>query len=234
MTIRESIDAVRCRIAEACRLSGRSPDSVTLVAVSKGQPVEKIIAALECGQRHFGENYLQEWMQKKAALLVDSPSDTVPRWHFIGHLQSNKAKDVVGEAEIIHTIDSSRLALKTNQLAGQKKVLQKVLLEIQLEKEPNKTGWNPDELIRNLEALAALPHLSWEGLTAVPPFLDPPERCRPYFIRLKSLLDECNQSGFFKRPMQELSMGMSHDFEIAVEAGATLVRIGETIFGPRK
>ncbi|MFO1464550.1 MAG: YggS family pyridoxal phosphate-dependent enzyme [bacterium] len=229
-----SLKNIRQRIAQAAARAGRNPESVTLLGVSKGQPAEKVLAAARLGLRDFGENYVQEWQKKRADLeRADAGLAAQLRWHFIGHLQSNKADLVVGETTLIHGVDSLKLATKIAALAQRRGLRQAVLLEVNLEGEASKAGLAPEELPRLLPALAALPQLDCRGLMAIPPALEAPEASRPYFRRLKSLLDECNRTGFFPSPWTELSMGMSHDFEVAVEEGATLVRVGTALFGPR-
>lgn len=227
-----SLALVRESIRAACRRAGRSPTSVRLIAVSKGQTPESIQSLFRQGQEEFGENYVQEWKSKKLRLQeLGVPKLT---WHFIGHLQSNKLREVVGAAECIHSVDSLPLALKMNRVAGEKGIRQTALLEVQLETEESKTGWSPENLRKSLPALSALTHVDFRGLMVLPPPTERPEDSRSFFTRLKSLLDEINQMGVFSRPLTELSMGMSQDFEVAVEEGATLVRIGTAIFGPRK
>lgn len=225
---------VRERINEACRRAGRPPESVRLVAVSKNHPAEAVLAVARLGQREFGENYVQEWRAKQAQLeRLAGPDRPAIRWHFIGHLQSNKAKEVAGEVAVVETVDSSSLAAKIDRFAAEKGRCQEALLEIRLETEAGKSGWLPEDLRRALPALAELKHVAFRGLMAVPPPPERPEDSRPRFRNLKSLLDEINQMGVFSQPLTELSMGMSQDFEIAIEEGATMVRIGTAIFGPR-
>ena len=227
----DTFQRVKNRMRSACDRSGRPPGSVRLVAVAKGQPAEKIAALAKLGQRDFGENYVQEWQAKRESLA--ERRDLELTWHFLGHLQSNKARDVVGQAAYIQSVDSLPLAQKIDRLAADRGLAQKALLEIQLAAEPGKTGLSPEALILGLPGLASLKSVDWRGLMAIPPAPARPEDSRPYFQRLKSLLDEINQMGVFKRPLTELSMGMSEDFEIAIEEGATMVRIGTALFGPR-
>jgi len=223
----QRLDQIRRQIRDALARVGRPHDSVRLIGAAKGQPAELIRQALALGLRDFGENYVQEWRGKRPLL------GPVPTWHFIGALQSNKAKHLVGEVGWIQTVDRLKLAEQISQIAVDRSCRQKVLFEINLEGEKNKAGFSPGEFLGCLEKLSALPNLDCRGLMAIPPVPEDPEESRPYFRRLKSLLDECRQRGVLKEPFTELSMGMSQDFEIAVEEGATMVRIGTALFGKR-
>ena len=230
----ETLAQIRQQISWALDRAGRRGQTVRLIGVTKGKSAENIAQALRLGLRDIGENYLQEWQGKQAQLnqiLGAEAKDIV--WHFIGHLQSNKVRGVVGQAEWIHTVDSLKLASKISQAAGAVGCSQKILLEVNLAAEPTKSGFPPSELSKALAPLAALPHLSIAGLMAIPPMAEDPEKSRPYFRQLKSTLDECNRSGVFTKPFTELSMGMSQDFMVAIEEGATMVRVGTALFGPR-
>ncbi len=223
------------RLAAAAARAGRPPGSVRLLAVSKAQSAERVLELAALGQRDFGENYVQEWREKSARVAALDPKLAAAlRWHFIGHLQSNKAALVAGEVVLLHSVDSLKLARKLSDSCQARGLRQAALFEVNVGGEPSKSGLHPDALLRELKACAALPGLAWRGLMAIPPALESAEAVRPYFLRLKSLLDECNRTGFFQDPMTELSMGMSQDFEVAVEAGATWVRIGTALFGPRQ
>lgn len=229
----QALPTIQSQIQKALYRSGRAGGSVRLVGVSKKQPLEKILALAQAGLVDFGENYVQEWKGKKSDIEKNHPElNKIIHWHFIGHLQSNKAKELVGKIEYIHALDSLKLAQRISQHAAQLGITQKVLMEINLEKEVGKFGFERESLLRNLSQLARLPGLSLEGLMAIPPPASG-EKSRPYFKRLKSLLDECNQSGNLTKAMKELSMGMSNDFEVAIEEGATMIRIGTALFGPR-
>jgi pyridoxal phosphate enzyme (YggS family) len=208
----EGLSRVRERIAAACARAGRSAAEVQLVAVSKTQPIEKLREALAAGQKIFGENYAQE-LRAKAEALPGA------EWHFIGALQSNKARIVVGRASLIHTCD--RLAL-AKELAKRTQGVQRVLLEVNVGKEPQKSGALPEEVPALLEAVRALPALRCEGLMCIPPASGDP---RQHFRALREL---ARQLG-----LRELSMGMSADYETAIEEGATIVRVGTAIFGER-
>lgn len=208
----EGLKEVRERIAQACARAGRAQGSVTLAAVSKGQPMEKIHAAFEAGQTVFAENYAQELREKSSALPA-------AEWHFIGALQSNKARMVVGRAALIHTCDRISLA---RELAKRAEGVQRVLLEVNIGREPQKSGVPPEEAPGLLDAVRALPQLRCEGLMCIPPAEGDP---RPHFRALRELGE--------KLGLPELSMGMSADYEAAIEEGATIVRVGTAIFGER-
>ncbi|OGQ47908.1 MAG: YggS family pyridoxal phosphate enzyme [Deltaproteobacteria bacterium RIFCSPLOWO2_02_FULL_46_8] len=206
--------------------TGRNSKSVRLIAVSKGQSQNKIHEAFEAGQRDFGENYVQELMEKTQGLSLPKI-----HWHFLGHLQKNKVNKVVNKIAWLHSLDSLELALAIN-----KKSLQplKCLLEIKLSKETTKTGLTPSVALELIPKLNDLSNIDLCGLMTIPPFDEDPEKSRPYFRELFNLLKEMNQRYLYKTELTELSMGMSHDFEIAIEEGATMVRIGSAIFGERK
>jgi pyridoxal phosphate enzyme (YggS family) len=221
--IAERLRAVRERIAVAEGRCGRT-GAVTLIAVSKTKPAAAVREAYLAGQRDFGENYVQE-LVKKAEELADLQD---LRWHFIGHLQRNKAKVVCRIASTVHTVDSSRLAEELGKRALDSAVHPRVLVEVNVGGEAQKSGCRPEELTDVLSAIAAHSSLSLAGLMTVPPHTDDPEGARPYFEALAALRRE---HGVTRLP--ELSMGMTHDLEQAVEAGATLVRVGTAIFGER-
>lgn len=211
----EGLTRVRERIAAACARAGRSEASVTLVAVSKTQPLEKLREAAAAGQRIFGENYAQELREK---------ADALPgcEWHFVGALQTNKARLVVGRAALIHTCDRIALAQELSKRARNAGLVQPVLLEVNVGREPQKAGALPDDVPALLEEVRALPGLRCEGLMCIPPASGDP---RPHFRALRELSQRLG--------LAQLSMGMSADYETAIEEGATLVRIGTAIFGER-
>jgi PLP dependent protein len=218
----ERLNAIQSRIRAACKRAGRPEQGVTLVAVTKRVDPGRIREAFELGLSDFGENYLQEAMGKIETL----PSDI--HWHMIGHIQSNKAKLVPGFFEYAHSIDRPEI-LKA--LDRQGKPL-KILFEVNLSLEETKHGSTEDALKSMLEHVLELQNLEPVGLMTMPPFVDDPEEVRPYFVQLRSLLDTCNRE--FGLSMRELSMGMSQDFEVAIEEGATMVRIGTALFGERQ
>ena len=212
-------------MAEAARRAGRAPGDVRLLAVSKLHPAEAVRALYEAGQREFGENYVQEAQAKMAELPPDIS------WHFIGHLQTNKVRNVVGRFGLIHGVDSLKLARSLHDRAQSMGLVQDVLVQVNLAGESRKSGVLEADLPGLAEFLAAGTHLRWRGLMLMPPFFDDPERARPWFARLR-VLAESLRAGY-GLPLPELSMGMTGDFEAAIEEGATLVRIGTRIFGER-
>ena len=231
--IGQNLAAVRARIARAAEMAGRDPATVRLIAVSKTKPAALVQAALAAGQRLFGENYAQELKEKCDALGSARANPDAPEWHFIGALQSNKAKLVVGRAAVIQTCDRSSLAQELGKQAakvalGAPGFVQRVLLEVNLGREPQKGGCLPEALPALLREVASLPGLRCEGLMAIPPAEGDP---REYFRALRRLREEALQAG--AGPLPELSMGMSADFEQAIAEGATLVRVGTAIFGAR-
>lgn len=223
-----ALESVRARIARAAERSGRTAESVTLVAVTKTVPAEAICEAYRLGLRHFGENRVQEREAKRAAL--DELTEAV--WHMIGHLQRNKARRAIELFHRLDSLDSLRLAEKLEAVAAERGVRMPVLIEVRLAPEESKTGVEPEALPALAEEVLRLPHLELEGLLAVPPFHSDPEQVRPYFRRLRQLRDRlASQLGV---PLPRLSMGMSHDFEVAIEEGATEIRLGTALFGPRR
>lgn len=227
-TIAGRLETVRARIRAAAVAGGRQPESVRLVAVSKTFPPEAVRQAAAAGAADIGENYIQEAREKYAAL------QPLPlRWHFIGRLQTNKAKYAVRIFELIHTVDSLKLGLEIDRCAGRIAKRQQVLVQVNVAGEAAKSGVAPDEALPLVRELARLEHLSVKGLMTMPPFFDEPERVRPIFAGLRQLRDRIRDAAPAGVEMQELSMGMTGDFEAAIAEGATLVRIGTAIFGGR-
>ena len=226
MDLAENIDRVQKRIAAACGRAGRNPDEVTLVAVTKSQPPEIVGEAARLGLTLFGENKIQE---AKAKIPLCSGR---LKWHFIGHLQTNKARDAVELFEMVQSVDSLHLAEELNKRAEQAAKRLPVLLEINVVGEASKFGYRPDKLRAELEQLNALQRLEIHGLMTVPPWTKDPEEVRPIFRQMRELKEECEQK--LGAPLPCLSMGMTGDFEIAIEEGATMVRIGTALFGERR
>ena len=216
-----ALDRVRQRIGLACQRSGREPGSVQLVAVSKGHSEELIRVAYAQGMRLFGENYAQE-LAEKAAALSDLPDI---RWRFIGHLQRNKIKLVERARATVDTVDSSRLAEAISARAATRGTTVEVLVQVNIGQEGQKSGCTPDEVSALIDAVRALPNVSLRGLMTVAPHFEDPEATRPIFAALRQLGEA--------HGLRELSMGMTHDLEQAVEEGSTMLRIGTAIFGPR-
>lgn len=215
----DNVRAVRARIAAACVRAGRAPDEVTLIAVSKTHPAEAVAAAWRAGVRDFGENRVREAASKIGALRADGAR---PTWHLVGHLQTNKAADAVDLFDILHSVDSERLALAISRRAARPV---RVLIEVNIAGEASKFGVRPAEAIALAERVGGIPKIELAGLMTVAPQADDPEDVRPVFRALRELRDAAG--------LRELSMGMTDDFEVAVEEGATLVRVGRAIFGPR-
>jgi pyridoxal phosphate enzyme (YggS family) len=223
--IAKNLAAIHERIAAACARAGRDPGSVTLVAVSKGHPPEAISAAAAAGQNVFGESKVQE---AKAKIPL-CPGKL--RWHMIGHLQSNKSRDAVHFFEIIESVDSLSLATEINKFADKSAKTMPLLLEVNVAGESSKFGYNPATLLDELLRLNELPKIEIHGLMTMAPWTQQTEKVRPFFRRLRELKEQCEQQ--WGAPLPHLSMGMSGDFEVAIEEGATIVRIGTALFGPR-
>ena len=228
MSIAENLAGIRERIARAARAAGRDPESVRLVAVSKTKPAEAIAEAFACGQVIFGENYVQELVAKTAQL----PSAI--SWHFIGHLQSNKVRQIAGLVDLIHSVDRLSLAQEIDRQWGHLGKSCDVLIQVNISCEPTKSGTSSEELLDLVREVAALPNLRVRGLMTMPPFFDDPDAARPYFAALRVLAREVEKEEIPGVEMRELSMGMSGDFEAAIGEGATLVRVGSALFGERE
>ena len=225
MSIAENLERVRGEIAAAAAGVGRGPEEVTLVAVSKTWPVKKLEEAFNAGQYVFGENKVQELLSKEEVL----PKEI--EWHLIGHLQSNKTRKVLPICSMIHSVDSEKLTRQIDRIAGEEGLRPKVLLQVNVANEDAKFGFPLGVIREKMEDLAELENVAIEGLMTVPAYEENPEDVRPYFARLRELRDElATVSG---KPLSVLSMGMSHDFCVAIEEGATHVRVGSSIFGKR-
>jgi pyridoxal phosphate enzyme (YggS family) len=227
-TIAASLSEIRNRLARATERAGRRPTDVRLVAVSKTFPITHVLAALAAGQRVFGENRVQEALEK-ISLSTDKPIE----WHLIGHLQSNKARKAASSFACIHSIDSVELLRRVDGAAEEQGNQPELLVQVDLAGEPTKHGTAVDALYAIFEAASACRAARLTGLMVLPPFMEDPEETRPYFRRLREIRDELASRGIRASMLRELSMGMSHDFEVAVEEGATLVRVGTAIFGGR-
>lgn len=226
--IRENLTLVQERIAAAARKTGRRADEITLVGVSKTHSGEAIRAAFEAGLRNFGENRVQEWETKRAVL-----QDLGATWHLVGHLQSNKAARAASAFHTVDSVDDFVLAQRLDRARaadpGAAKL--RVLIEVRVAPEETKSGVDPSETEHLARQIVPLPQLDLAGLMCIPPFFDDPEKARPYFVELRELRDKIARS--LGRVLPVLSMGMSHDFAVAIEEGATEVRIGTAIFGAR-
>ena len=226
----ENASNILKKISHAAMRAGRSPDEVKLIAVTKTVGIETIKEAIDAGLRIFGENRVQE-AQKKISDLKFEISNSNIEWHLIGHLQKNKAKYAVQLFDLIHTVDSIELAEELNKQAEKIGKIQRVLVQVKLSEEETKHGISEKGLLPVIERIKSLNNLKLEGLMTMPPFFEDPEKARPYFRRLREIRDNAERNGF---NLPELSMGMSNDFEVAIEEGATMVRIGTAIFGERK
>jgi len=226
-TIAENLARVRERIEAAARRAGRDAERVRLVAVSKTVDPERVRQAVEAGAKILGENYIQE-AQKKIEVLGHEVA-----WHFIGHLQSNKAKTAAGLFDCIHSVDSINLAQELSRRAKLQGKVLPVLLQVNVSGEATKFGAQEKETFLLAEKLSAMDGIAVKGLMTMPPLFEDPEASRPYFVELRRLSERLAQQKIAGISMEDLSMGMSNDFEAAVEEGATLVRVGTAIFGPR-
>lgn len=225
--LKDNYDEVESRISAACQRAGRAREEVTLIAVSKTKPVEMIQEIYDLGQREFGENKVQELTAKYEVMAEDI------RWHLIGHLQTNKVKYIVDKACLIHSVDSLKLAQTISKEAGKKGVTVPILIEVNVAQEETKFGITTEETIALTEEIAALPNLTVKGLMTIAPFVDDPEENRPVFRKLRQLSVDIASKNINNVTMNVLSMGMTNDYETAIEEGATLVRVGTGIFGER-
>jgi pyridoxal phosphate enzyme (YggS family) len=220
---------VRARLTAAAKRSGRNPGEVKLIAISKTHPAAVIKQAIELGATDLGENRVQEAEGKIGEIGRENV-----RWHLVGHLQANKARRAVNLFDVIHSLDTIDLAHRLDRLcAEERRTSLPVLIQVDLGHEETKSGIDESELTQLVESLGPLTRLQLIGLMTLPPFFNDPEQSRPFFRRLRKLRDELKQRGAFGKQAGELSMGMTHDFEVAIEEGATMVRVGTAIFGTR-
>ncbi len=226
--LRENLIQVQENINQACRKAGRDPSEVTLIAVSKTKPVSMIETVYEAGVREFGENKVQELTEKYELL----PKDI--HWHMIGHLQRNKVKYIVDKACLIHSVDSLRLAEEISRMAQAKQVEADILVEVNIAGEESKFGMTAQEAISLVTEIAALPGIHVRGLMTIAPFVEDPEENRMYFRKMKELSVDINRKNIDNVGMDILSMGMTGDYMVAIEEGATMVRVGTGIFGERQ
>lgn len=228
--IRARIERIQDRMSSAAARAGRNPSEVTLMGASKTVGSERIKAATDLGLLHVGENYVQEAAGKHQDLATLRDSAT---WHMIGHLQTNKVRQALQLFDVVETVHSARLAQRIDAVARELGRVVPVYLEVNMGSEISKTGVDPDQVMQLAEAIASLQHVKVAGLMAVPPFTPDPEGARPYYQKLRELRDELNQRHILDYQVEGLSMGMSHDFEVAIEEGATVVRLGSSIWGSR-
>jgi len=227
--ISENLNLVKSRIAEAARVSGRDPNCIQLLAVSKTVSKEKIVEAQIAGANIFGENKVQEAIKK-----IDELGTNKFHWHFIGHLQKNKVKNVIGIFELIHSVDSTELAELIHSASIKSGIETDILVQVNISGESSKSGVAPDDLEEVLSGVARLGGVNVRGLMTIPPFDPDPENSRSYFSQLRDLRDSLEVKRIENISLKELSMGMSNDFIIAIEEGATIVRVGTAIFGARE
>ena len=224
----ERLKAVKARIKSAALACGRDPKTIRLVAVSKTMPIERVRDAIEAGATCLGENYVQEARAKYQAL-----SHYPVAWHFIGHLQTNKAKYVVRMFDLIHSVDSYKLARELDKQAQKIGKRQAVLIQVNVARELTKSGTLTENIHQLLTDISRLENVAVQGLMTMPPFFDDPEQARPYFQTLRKLRDQLRNAAMADIVLDELSMGMTGDFEAAIDEGSTIVRIGTAIFGDR-
>ena len=227
--MKERINSVRERIREAARACNRLESDIRLVAVSKTMPADVVRKAIEIGLKDFGENYIQEAREKITTL-----SNYPVTWHYIGHLQSNKAKYAVRMFDLIHSVDSLKLARELDKFAKKNDKVQDILIQVNVAREDSKSGIYAEDTLQLLKEIARLENVAVKGLMTMPPYFNAPDRVRPFFTALRQLRDRIKNEAIANISMDELSMGMTGDFEAAIEEGATMVRVGTAIFGERR
>lgn len=225
--LKENIDYVESEIQKACQKSGRAREEVTLISVSKTKPVRMLEEAYASGVRVFGENKVQELVEKYDAL----PGDI--EWHMIGHLQRNKIKYLIGKVSLIHSVDSLRLAEAIEKEAAKQNIVADILIEVNVAGEKSKFGLMPEEVFPFTEKVSNMPHIQVKGLMTIAPYVENPEENRPVFAHLRKLSVDIAKKNGHNINMSVLSMGMTNDYRVAIEEGATMVRIGTGIFGER-
>lgn len=226
--IKENLQEVNKVLTNSCEKTGRPVTDVVLIAVSKTKPIEMLEEAYECGCRHFGENKVQELVEKYEAM----PKDV--KWHMIGHLQRNKVKYIVDKVYLIHSVDSVKLAEEISKEARKKKVTVSILIEVNVAGEESKFGIRPEEAEEVIRQIALLPGIAVKGLMTIAPYVDNPEDNRQYFAQLKQLSVDISKKNIDNVNMGVLSMGMTGDYAVAIEEGATFIRVGTGIFGERQ
>jgi PLP dependent protein len=225
-TLKENIEAIRKQITQTALACGRDPETITLIGVSKRKSADRVLKAIAAGSSHLGENYIQEAVDK-----IDILGKTQACWHFIGHLQSNKARFAVQYFDYIHTVDTVKLARQINKQAAKIGKVQKIFLQVNIAQEDTKSGAGEQEAISLAREFALFENLSLEGLMCMPPYFSDPEDARIYFKKLRLIQSQIMAKGV--ETLAHLSMGMSNDFQVAIEEGATMVRVGTAIFGSR-
>ena len=227
-TIKDNFYEINKQIIDTALSCGRNPDTIQLIAVSKRKSVEKIKQGIQAGAKHFGENYIQEAIEKIDIIGKDGLC-----WHFIGHLQSNKAKFAVKYFDYIHTIDTLKLAKAIDKQAKKIDKIQKILVQVNIGEEQTKSGTNTEDTVQLAEQISLFENLSLQGLMCMPPYFSEPEKARVYFEQLVRIKEKIIALKLDNVSMEHLSMGMSNDFKVAIEEGSTMVRVGTSIFGKR-
>ena len=228
MSVRENLELVREQLAAACSRAGRKPEEVRLVAIAKTKPADMVREAFAAGQTIIGESYVQEFVDK-----VETIAEPV-EWHFVGALQTNKVKYLAGKVALIHSVDRLHLAEEIDRQWGKIGAAADILIQLNLGHELTKSGTSEEELEALVREIVQFPHLRIRGLMTLPPYIENPEEVRPYFRHLRELARHIEGLAIPGVEMRELSMGMTHDFEVAIEEGATLIRVGTAIFGMRR
>ncbi len=223
-----NLQEVERKIMEACKKAGRAREDITLIAVSKTKPVPMLQEIYDLGVRDFGENKVQELTDKEPQLPADL------RWHMIGHLQRNKVKQVIDKAVLIHSVDSVRLAKAIEAEAAKKEIVVQILLEVNVAEEDSKFGLKLDEVLPAVEEIATMPHVRIKGLMTIAPFVENPEENRTVFAQLQKLSVDIAKKNIDNVSVDILSMGMTNDYQVAIEEGATMIRVGTGIFGERE
>ena len=227
-TIKDNFDKINKQIMDTAMSCDREPDTIQLIAVSKRKSVETIMEGIKAGAKHFGENYIQEAIEK-----IDIIGKETAIWHFIGHLQSNKAKFAVKYFDYIHTVDTLKLAKAIDKQAKKIDKIQKILVQVNISEEKTKSGTNTEDTIQLAEQITLFENLSLHGLMCMPPYFSEPEKARVYFKQLGHIKERITALRLDNVSMEHLSMGMSNDFKVAIEEGSTMVRVGTSIFGRR-
>ena len=225
--VRENLAQVRKHMEEACRRAGRQTDEVTLIAVSKTKPVSMLMEAYEAGARDFGENKVQEILEKRPEIPADA------RFHMIGHLQRNKVRQVIDQVTLIHSVDSLRLAEQIEHEAAKKELHVDILLEVNVAREESKFGFFLEEVEAALREISKYPHITVKGLMTIAPYVEDPEENRDIFKKLHQVFIDMKSKNIDNSSMSVLSMGMTGDYQVAIEEGSTMIRVGTGIFGAR-
>lgn len=227
--IKKNLETIQNEILKTARKIKRDPESIILIGVSKKQSIETILNGIDAGIKTFGENYINEAVEKINIINNDTIS-----WHFIGHLQSNKAKFAVKYFDLIHSVDTAKLAKEINKQAEKINKIQDILIQINISEEESKSGINAGSAFLLAEEISSLENIRVKGIMGMPPFSDDPENARTYFKKLKNIKDNIDKQNIPSVTMEHLSMGMSQDFNVAIEEGSTMVRVGTKLFGPRE